>query len=303
MMSWHPLWMIVVTSVSRRYSNGSCIDDDFWEFLAARMRNYMIHIMRAEEKPYKPRHYNPMPDPSNPKDVKKVITANHVARFFGCHMGRMLKGFPSIEETWSTRDSLSAVGPVIESMTQDQYIDIHRCMHFSDDFDAVDAVEWDTIYDDPRYAPSPDSPKHQKKYGHIEDGFNYRWKECVHFGKWVTVDESRVAGWYHSCITIGPEPKPIRTGATIHSLCVTHGDLSSYKLHCRVYGGASDEGLSKKHNLTGTVQKWISLYDEMLEDFKGAGHCCTMDSAYIWGIQWHRLDVMNGRSTWLERHR
>jgi hypothetical protein len=73
-------------------------DDGFWEFLAARMRNYMIHIMSAEEKPYKPRH-----------------------------------------------------------------------------------------------------------------------------GKWVTVDESRVAGWYHSCITIGPEPKPIRTGATIHSLCVTHG--------------------------------------------------------------------------------
>ena len=85
----------------------------------------------------------------------------------------------------------------------------------------------------------------------------------------------------HYYWAIGPEPKPIRTGATIHSLCVTHGALSSYKLHCRVYGGASDEGLGKKHRLTGNVQKWISLYDEMLDEFKDEGHCCTMDSAYM----------------------
>lgn len=123
-----------------RYGN-----DDFWEFLAARMRNYMIHINACRGETYKPRHYNPKPDPSNPKDVKEVITADHVARFFGCHMGRMLKGFPSIDETWSTRDSLFSIAPVVESMTQDQYIDIHRCMHFSDDFEAVDA-EWGTIY-------------------------------------------------------------------------------------------------------------------------------------------------------------
>ena len=29
----------------------------FWEFLAARMRNYMVHIIR--KKRYKPKYYNP----------------------------------------------------------------------------------------------------------------------------------------------------------------------------------------------------------------------------------------------------
>jgi hypothetical protein len=31
-------------------------------------------------------------------------------------------------------------------------------------------------------------------------------------------------------MTIGPEPKPIRTGATLHTICVTDGPLSTYKL-------------------------------------------------------------------------
>jgi hypothetical protein len=44
-----------------------------------------------------------------------------------------------------------------------------------------------------------------------------RWQACVNPGKWITTDESRVAGWYHSVMTIGPDPKPIRTGATLHT--------------------------------------------------------------------------------------
>ena len=261
-------------------------DQSFWEFLAARMRNYMIHLMRSDG--YKPRYYSPGPGKN------RVITADHVARFFGCHMGRMLRGFPSIGGTWCTRDTIFAVPPVKESMTQDAYKDIYRCMHFSDDWDEEEDIAWDDVYADNKYEPSPDAAKHRKKFDHIEEGFNKRWKECITFGKWVTADESRVAGWYHSCMTIGPEPKPIRTGATIHSLCITYGPLASYKVHCRVYGGKSDEDLNHKHCNTANTQKWVNLYDELLDAFKGAGHCVTMDSAYMGDIM-----AQIGRDEWL----
>ncbi|KAL7536120.1 hypothetical protein ACHAXR_006945 [Thalassiosira sp. AJA248-18] len=256
-------------------------DDDeisFFEFIviAARMRNYMIFIQRCKE--FKPRYYDP--------SKCNTIQADHVAHFYGCHMARMLRGFPSIEETWCTREALDAIGPVKESMPKDAYIDLYRCMHFSDDdWDEEDSeVPWENVYADKKYQPSPEVERHRRKYEHIEDGFNRRWKECVNFGRWITADESRVAGWYKSGITIGPEPKPIRTGATIHSICVTHGDLKTFRLHCRVYGGKHDEGLNHVHHNTANTQKWVNLYDEMLEEFKGRGMCMTMDSAYMGGV-------------------
>ena len=139
---------------------------------------------------------------------------------------------------------------------------------------------WEDVAQDARYEPSPEVARHRKKYEHIEDGFNWRWKEIVNFGRWITADESRVAGWYKSGITIGPEPKPIRTGATIHSICVTHGDLATFKLQCRVYGGKHDEDLNVTHPNTASTQKWVNLYNEMLHDFKDKGMCVTLDSAY-----------------------
>ena len=56
----------------------------------------------------------------------------------------------------------------------------------------------------------------------------------------MTADESRLAGWYHSPCTIGPDPKPIRTGATRLSLAITRGKLQFYKLYARCYGGKDD---------------------------------------------------------------
>eukprot|EP00956_Cyclotella_meneghiniana_P001713 scaffold1870_cov73-Cyclotella_meneghiniana.AAC.4 len=161
---------------------------------------------------------------------------------------------------------------------------MYRCMHFSDDWEVDEnGVEayWEDVAQDARYEPSPEVARHRKKYEHIEDGFNRRWKEIVNFGRWITADESRVAGWYKSGITIGPEPKPIRTGATIHSICVTHGDLATFKLQCRVYGGKHDEDLNVTHpSNTASTQKWVNLYNEMLHDFKDKGMCVTLDSAY-----------------------
>ena len=80
---------------------------------------------------------------------------------------------------------------------------------------------------------------------------------------------------------MGPEPKPIRTVAMLHSLCVTFGLLRTYKLHVRTYGGKYDDDLGHTTVHTGTIQKWVNLLDEMLGDFKGKGHYVTMDLAYV----------------------
>ena len=161
--------------------------------------------------------------------------------------------------------------------------DIYSCLHFNNDWDNGEEWEDDTYTD--RKTCSPDgTAHHRQKFSMFEDGFNIRWKECVEFGKWLTFDESRVAGWYHSPITQGPDPKPIRTGATIHSLCITHGDLASYKVHVRVFGGKTDGDLGKTNNNTITIQKWVNLLLLMLDAFKNNGHCVTMDSAYMGDI-------------------
>jgi hypothetical protein len=68
-----------------------------------------------------------------------------------------------------------------------------------------------------------------------------QWQAIVNFGRWITSHESRVAGWYHSVMTIGPEPKPIQNGATLHTICVTDGPLSTYKLFASAYGGKGNE--------------------------------------------------------------
>ena len=83
---------------------------------------------------------------------------------------------------------------------------------------------------------------------------------------------------------MGPEPKPIHTGATLHSLCITKGPFCSYKLHVRTYGGKSDKDLDQKCTHTVTVQKFVNLLDIILDDFKGKGHHITMDSAYMGDI-------------------
>ena len=117
--------------------------------------------------------------------------------------------------------------------------------------------------------------------------------DIVNYGKWMTADESRVAGWYNSMMTVGPEPKPIRTGATLHTLCITEGPLSSYKLFARVYGGKSDGDLNKETENASTLQKWINLYNIMLHQFKGKGRGVTMDSAYMGDIM-----AQIGQSEW-----
>jgi hypothetical protein len=72
-------------------------------------------------------------------------------------------------------------------------------------------------------------------------------------------------------MTIGPEPKPIRTGATLHSLAVTFGILAGYKLHARTFGGRSDGDLDMRHENVEMIQKWINLMSLMIDEYKGKG--------------------------------
>ena len=134
---------------------------------------------------------------------------------------------------------------------------------------------------------------HCRKFSMFKDGFNSRWKECVILGRWPTFDKSRVVGWYHSPIMQGPDLKPICTGTTIHSLWITHGNLTLYKKHVCVFGGATDGDLDKTNDNTITNQKWVNLLSLMLNSFKNNGHCITMDSAYMGGIM-----AMIGRNVW-----
>jgi hypothetical protein len=90
-----------------------------------------------------------------------------------------------------------------------------------------------------------------------------------------------VVGWYHSAMTIGPEPKPIRTSAALHTVCITKGPLSTYKLFARAYGGKGDKDINVHNEHTVTKLKMVSLYDFMLDPFKNKGHCVVMDSAYM----------------------
>jgi hypothetical protein len=71
------------------------------------------------------------------------------------------------------------------------------------------------------------------------------------------------------------------TGATLHTVCVTEGPLSTYKLFARVYGGKSDKDINVHNPHTVTRLKMVSLYGLMLDPFKHKGHCVVMDSAYM----------------------
>jgi hypothetical protein len=71
-------------------------------------------------------------------------------------------------------------------------------------------------------------------------------------------------------MTIGPEPNPVPTGDTLHTVCITEGPLS-------VYGGKSDEDINVHNPHSVTKLKMVLFYNFMLESFKHEGHCVVND--------------------------
>ena len=84
-------------------------DEHFYAYLTARAPSYMTYLMVQRkievQRNWKPRYYKP--------DEGLIILTDHIARFYGCQLARSNDGFPaSIDNSWSTRDPLEAVGPL-----------------------------------------------------------------------------------------------------------------------------------------------------------------------------------------------
>jgi hypothetical protein len=217
------------------------------------MQNYMKK--QIVEDGWTPKYYT----------LNKVITADNVARFYdvAC-LGKMLVGNRSAEQIFCTGGIFNVVPSIQASMTKNALEDLNTCLHYSDDWDLMGDSDWDDTYDDPQVAADPSTATHRLKHVILEDGYNKRWQAILNPGRWTTTDDSQVAGWYHSVMTIGPEPKPIRTGATLHTVCITNGSLSTYKLFARVYGGKGNQDINVHHEHTETKLKMVSLYSLML---------------------------------------
>jgi hypothetical protein len=247
-------------------------DDDnesLFEFQAARMQNCIRK--RIVEDGWIPKYYV----------GDWVITTDHVTRFYGACLAKMFMGNRSINQIFCTGEIFNAVPSIQAAMTKNAMEDLTGCLHYSDDWDLMGNGVWSDTHDDPKVVADPSTVTHRLKHGWLEDGYNKRWQAIVHLGKWITTDVSRVAGWYHSAMTIGPEPKPIWTGAILHTVYITNGPLHTYKLSARVYGGKSDEDINVHNEHTATKLKMVSLYNLMLHPFKHKGHCVVMDSAYM----------------------
>ena len=88
-------------------------------------------------------------------------------------------------------------------------------MHFADNWDEDKGEVWGDIFIN-------ESPihiaYHHCKFTIVEDAFNAQWKAAVIFGWWLTMDKSHMPGWYNGPTTQRPEPKLVRTGATMHTM-------------------------------------------------------------------------------------
>jgi hypothetical protein len=94
-------------------------EQTLYEFQAARMRNYMRKRVITIEDDWTPKYYT----------GDKVITADHVARYYGSCLGKMLYGNRSIEQMFCTRDIFNAIPSIQASMTKNCLEDLTvNCM-------------------------------------------------------------------------------------------------------------------------------------------------------------------------------
>jgi hypothetical protein len=141
-------------------------DISLFEFQAARMRNYMRK--RVLEEGYKPRYYY----------GGRVITGDHVARFYGACLGRMTHGGRSMDQIFSTRDILDAIPSIQAAMTKGALEDLTTCLHYSDDWEPKCGGVWDDLYPDPKVVAAPSTASHRMKHGTLENGYNKVCSVC-----------------------------------------------------------------------------------------------------------------------------
>ena len=107
------------------------------------------------------------------------ITTDHVSRFYGACLAKMLVGNRSIKQMFCTREIFDAVPSVQHSLTKNCYEDLVSCLHYSDDWDFMgDEGVWEDFYDDPKVCSDPTkTATHRMKHGLLEDGYN---KVCMY---------------------------------------------------------------------------------------------------------------------------
>ena len=125
----------------------------YHKWITVRVRNYMTHIIRSQV--YTPTYYKPEED--------DVVLGNHIAGFFVVQIARMLRGFPSIGDTWSTQETMFAISMATGSMPHGAFEDIDRCFHFANNWDEPDSVDWEDVYLDKKFK-APATAKHRKKH-------------------------------------------------------------------------------------------------------------------------------------------
>jgi hypothetical protein len=124
---------------------------------------------------------------------EKYITADQVARFFGCQLQCAIKGLPSVDNCWSTCKLLDAVRTAKESTPCDAFYDLIRYMHFVDDWEDEKGDEWGNTYGDVKIDTPADVAHHCCKFAIVEDAFKARWKTAMIFGWRLTMDESQTS--------------------------------------------------------------------------------------------------------------
>jgi hypothetical protein len=153
-------------------------EESSFEYQAARMRNYIQK--RIVEDGWTPKYYS----------FDNVIKADHVARFYGACLCKMLMGNRSIEHIFCIKEIFNAVPSIQASITKKALEDLTGCLHYSDDWELMGAPNWDDIYDNPKVEADTSMVSHRVKHGILEDGYNKRWQTTVNPGKWITTDES-----------------------------------------------------------------------------------------------------------------
>ena len=189
------------------------------------------------EKRFVPRFFHPILNEGADNNKKIDIEPHHVERLYGVMMAGILQGDASIKDMYSTRSWFKHNAPAVDSMPRDCLQDLTWLLHFVDDWEIEEDENWDDTFYYPHYDNhedddvTDDTAPHRVKFGIIETEYVKRWQQCVKFGWWITANESRLAGWYHSGMTIGPDDKPIRTGATLHSLANPNQvDMNTHKM-------------------------------------------------------------------------
>ena len=162
-------------------------------------------------------------------------------------------------------------------------------IYFSDD--------WDDNGRD-SFQPTKEGPKartaqHRKKFTQLEDAYNARQQAIVNFGHWLIANDNRLAGWYHSVVTIELELKFICMGLILHFLYITHGPLTTYKLFIsRAYGRKSDEVWRQNIRTLQPFRNGSTFMTLCLTTLKGK----VIVSQWILPTQvtsWHWFDLMS----------